>query len=148
MPYATLTDIANRVNKSVATVSRVLNGKDNEGIRISKKTRDTIIELARQLSYRPNYLARHLVKKDSRVIGLLIPDIMQVFFNEICYYLSRQLDREGYDLLLAHSYEEPEPERNAIEMILSRRVNGIIIAPAMGQSNLEPRMMFGATTCL
>jgi DNA-binding LacI/PurR family transcriptional regulator len=62
---------------------------------------------------------------------------MQVFFNEITYHLSRALDERGYDLLLAHSYEQPEPERKAIQMILSRRVNGIIIAPAMGQENLE-----------
>ena len=137
MPYATLADIAKRANKSIATVSRVLNGKENEGIRISKKTRDQILAMAKELNYHPNYLARHLVKKDSRVIGLLIPDIMQIFFNEICYHLSRLLYKRGYDLLLAHSYEDPEPERKAIEMILARRVNGIVVAPAMGQRNLE-----------
>jgi LacI family transcriptional regulator len=137
MPYITLADIAKRANKSVATVSRVLNGKENEGIRISKKTRDQILSLSKELNYHPNYLARHLVKKDSRVIGLIIPDIMQIFFNEICYHMSRLLDKRNYDLLLAHSYEDPEPERKAIEMILARRVNGIVVAPAMGQGNLE-----------
>jgi LacI family sucrose operon transcriptional repressor len=137
MPYATLADIARRANKSIATVSRVLNGKANEGIRISKQTEEQILALAKELNYRPNFLARHLVQKDSRVIGLLIPDIMQIFFNEICYHLSRRLGEAGYDILLAHSYEDPEPERKAIEMILSRRVNGIVVAPAKGQHNLE-----------
>jgi DNA-binding LacI/PurR family transcriptional regulator len=137
MGYATLEDIARKVNKSVATVSRVLNGKDREGIRISPKTREKILSLAKELNYHPNYLARHLVKKDSRVIGLLVPDVLQVFFNEITYHLSRELDARGYDLLLAHSYEEAQPESKAIRMILSRRVNGIIVAPAMGQMNLE-----------
>lgn len=137
MPYATLADIAKRANKSIATVSRVLNGKAEEGIPISEDTKQQILQLAKELNYRPNFLARHLVQKDSRVIGLLIPDIMQIFFNEICYHLSRKLDEAGYDILLAHSYEDPEPERRAIEMILSRRVNGIVVAPAKGQYNLE-----------
>jgi LacI family transcriptional regulator len=137
MPYATLADIAKRANKSIATVSRVLNGKADEGIQISVETKQQILALAKELNYRPNLLARHLVQKDSRVIGLLIPDIMQIFFNEICYHLSRKLDEAGYDILLAHSYEDPEPERKAIEMILSRRVNGIVVAPAKGQHNLE-----------
>jgi LacI family transcriptional regulator len=137
MPYATLADIAKRAKKSIATVSRVLNGKADEGIHISEKTKQQILTLAKELNYRPNFLARHLVQKDSRVIGLLIPDIMQIFFNEICYHLSRKLDEAGYDILLAHSYEDPEPERKAIEMILSRRVNGIVVAPAKGQHNLE-----------
>jgi LacI family transcriptional regulator len=137
MPYATLADIAKRAQKSIATVSRVLNGKADEGIHISEETKQQILTLAKELNYRPNLLARHLVQKDSRVIGLLIPDIMQIFFNEICYHLSRKLDETGYDILLAHSYEDPEPERKAIEMILSRRVNGIVVAPAKGQYNLE-----------
>jgi len=137
MPYATLADIAKRANKSIATVSRVLNGKAEEGIPISEETKQQILQLAKELNYRPNFLARHLVQKDSRVIGLLIPDIMQIFFNEICYHLSRKLDEAGYDILLAHSYEDPEPERRAIEMILSRRVNGIVVAPAKGQYYLE-----------
>ena len=137
MPYATLADIAKRANKSIATVSRVLNDKADEGIRISEETKQQILTFAKELNYRPNFLARHLVQKDSRVIGLLIPDIMQIFFNEICYYLSRKLNESGYDILLAHSYEDPEPERKAIEMILSRRVNGIVVAPAKGQHNLE-----------
>ena len=137
MPYATLADIARRANKSIATVSKVLNSKNTDGIRISQDTRDRIMALARELNYRPNYLARHLVKKDSRVIGLLIPDIMQIFFNEICYHMSRQLDEKGYDILLAHSYEEPEPEHKSIEMILARRVNGLVVAPARGKRNLK-----------
>jgi LacI family transcriptional regulator len=137
MPYATLADIAKRANKSIATVSRVLNGKADEGIHISEETKQQVLRLAKELNYRPNFLARHLVQKDSRVIGLLIPDIMQIFFNEICYHLSRRLGDAGYDILLAHSYEDPQPERKAIEMILSRRVNGIVVAPAKGQSNLE-----------
>jgi DNA-binding LacI/PurR family transcriptional regulator len=62
---------------------------------------------------------------------------MQIFFNEICYHLSRKLGDAGYDILLAHSYEDPQPERKAIEMILSRRVDGIVVAPAKGQTNLE-----------
>jgi len=134
--YATLADIARRVNKSIATVSKVLNGSGG-GIRVGRETREKILEAARELNYRPNYIARHLVKKGTRVIGLLIPDIMQSFFNEITYHLSRRLDEVGFDLLLAHSYESPMPERREVETILSRRVDGIVVAPAKGRENVE-----------
>ncbi len=137
MAYTTLEDIAKRAGKSIATVSRVLNGKADSGIRIGEETRRLIEEIARELNYRPNYNARHLKKRGSRVIGLLIPDIMQIYFNEICYHLSRRLDERGYDLLLSHSYEEAKPERRALETILSRRVDGIIVAPASGKENLS-----------
>ncbi len=136
MPYATLADIAKRVNKSIATVSKVLNGRDGGGIRVGKETREKILQAAKELNYRPNYIARHLVKKGTRVIGLLIPDIMQSFFNEITYHLSRRLDDRGFDILLAHSYENPIPERREVETILSRRVDGIVVAPACGKENI------------
>lgn len=137
MPYATLADIAKKVNKSIATVSRVLNGNENSGIKIGKETKEKILKVAKELNYRPNYIARHLVQKGTRVIGLIIPDIMQMFFNEITYYFSRCLDETGFDLLLAHSYENPIPERREIETILSRRVDGIVVAPAKGRKNVQ-----------
>lgn len=137
MKYATIEDIAKRANKSVATVSRVLNGKAREGIPISAATVEHILKIAEELNYRPNFLAKNLVERDSRVVGLIVPDIMQSFFNEICYNLSRDLYREGYDLILSHSYEDPDAERKSVEMLLSRRVSGIIIAPAMGRKNLD-----------
>ncbi len=136
MSYVTLEDIARQVHKSVATVSQVLNGKDGNGIRVGKETREKILKVSRELNYRPNYNARQLVTKGTKVIGLLIPDIMQMFFNEVTYHLSRRLSTAGYDLLLAHSYEDPVPEKREIETILSRRVDGIVVAPACGKENI------------
>jgi LacI family transcriptional regulator len=135
MQYSTIDDIAKRVNKSVATVSRVLNGKEKQGIPISVRTRDLILKTARELHYRPNILARNLVQGDSKVIGFVVPDIMQSYFNEICYFMNSRLNEAGYDMVLAHSYENPGTERHAIEMLLSRRVSGIIISPAAGVEN-------------
>lgn len=137
MQYPTIEDIARKVGKSVATVSRVLNGKENQGIPISAGTRDLILKTADEMNYRPNYLARNLVQGDSRVIGFVVPDIMQSYFNEICHHLSRRLGELGYDIVLAHSYENPAAERHSVEMLLSRRVSGIIISPAMGRENLS-----------
>ena len=86
---------------------------------------------------RDSYLAKNLVQGDSKVIGFVVPDIMQSYFNEICYHLSRKLDRVGYDIVLAHSYENPRSEKQSVEMLLSRRVSGIIISPAMGKENID-----------
>lgn len=135
MLYPTIEDIAKKVNKSVATVSRVLNGKEQQDIPISGKTRDLILKTAKELHYRPNFLAKNLVQGDSRVIGFVVPDIMQSYFNEICYYMNRKLNDAGYDMVLAHSYENSKTERHSIEMLLSRRVSGIVISPAMGRDN-------------
>ncbi len=136
MSYVTLEEIAREVHKSVATVSHVLNGRTGTGIRVSRETREKILKVARELNYRPNYNARQLVTKGTKVVGLLIPDIMQMFFNEVTYHFSRLLGNAGYTLLLAHSYEDPAPEKREIETILSRRVDGIVVAPARGRGNI------------
>lgn len=137
MGYATLEDIAKKAQKSVATVSRVLNGKARQGIPISDATIEQITGIANELNYRPNYLAKNLVERDSRVVGLIVPDIMQSYFNQICYHLSQELSRAGYDLILCHSFEDTQLEQKAVEMLLSRRVSGILLAPAMGQKNAK-----------
>jgi len=137
MSYATLEDIAKKAKKSVATVSRVLNGKARQGIPISESTIEQIMGIARELNYRPNFLAKNLVERDSRVVGLVVPDIMQSFFNEICYHLSQELSEAGYDLILCHSYEDAGLEQHSIEMLLSRRVSGILLAPVAGRKNAK-----------
>lgn len=135
--YSTIEDIAKKTGKSIATVSRVLNGIDQKGIPISKKTRDDVLAAASELGYVPNFAARALSLRNSMAIGLIIPDIMQLFFNQLCYTVSIKAEEKQYSIFLSHSYEDTNAERKSLDMMASRRVNGIILAPAMGDKNIE-----------
>jgi LacI family transcriptional regulator len=135
--YTTIEDIARKTGKSIATVSRVLNGIDQKGIPISSKTKEIVLSTARELGYVPNFAARALSLKNSMAIGLIIPDIMQLYFNELCYIISKLAAEKGYSIILSHSYEDSRAERKALEMLVSRRVNGIILAPCTGDKNMD-----------
>ncbi len=135
--YPTIEDIAKKTGKSIATVSRVLNGIDQKGIPISKKTKDEVLAASKELGYVPNFAAKALSLRNSMAIGLIIPDIMQLFFNELCYEVSKRAVDMNYSIFLSHSYEDTHAERKALETMISRRVNGIILAPAMNDENIE-----------
>ena len=74
---ATIKDIAVATGFSVTTISLVLNGKAHK---ISDETKKRILDAAEQMHYRPNQLAVSLVKKRSKTIGLIVPDIANVYF--------------------------------------------------------------------
>jgi LacI family transcriptional regulator len=135
--YVTIEDIAKKTGKSIATVSRVLNRSDKNGVPISIKTKDHVLSAIKELGYIPNYAARTLSQRNSMAIGLIIPDIMQVYFNELCYFISKQAEKNNYNIILSHSYENSTVEAREIEMLISRRVDGIILAPSMGEKNIE-----------
>jgi LacI family transcriptional regulator len=134
--FVTIEDIAKKTGKSISTVSRVLNGGAAKAL-ISKETTDLILEAVKELGYIPNYAARSLTQRNSMAIGLIIPDIMQIYFTELCYYISKEAEKNNYNIILSHSYENSEVEAREIEMLLSRRVDGIILAPSMGTHNIK-----------
>ena len=69
---ATIKDISQKAQVSIATVSKVLNGDYNK---VSDETKERILKIADELDYRPNLLARNLVRKKSTIIGLIVPDV-------------------------------------------------------------------------
>ena len=73
---ATIKDIAAETGFSVTTISLVLNGK---GYKISDETKNQILAKARELNYRPNQLAVSLVKRQSKTIGFIVPDILPIW---------------------------------------------------------------------
>ena len=76
----TIKDIAKEANVSTATVSKILNNKDQ---RISSQTRKRVLEIAKNKNYIPNSMARSLVTKKTNTIGLILPDITNPFFPEL-----------------------------------------------------------------
>ncbi len=128
-----LRDVAERLGISTAAVCKALKGHKD----ISEATRKRVLECVRELNYQPNLLARGLSRGRSRVIGLVIPELMHSFFAEAAHGVTQQTQAKGYTLLLADSGENPTTERQQVEMLLARRVDGLIIASAQPQEDVS-----------
>lgn len=125
-----LKDIAVRLNVSVNTVSRALRG----GKDIGEATRRRVAELARQMDYQPNLMARSLVTGKSSILGLIVPDLLNPFYAELAKSISRTLSQHSKSLILASSEEDPETERREAQAMLARGVEALLIA------SCQPRM--------
>lgn len=113
---------------SYSTISRVLNGKAKE-FRISKKTSQKILEVAKLLNYRPNLLARSLRLKRTMSIGLIVSDIRNPFFGEYASRIEKLLYGHGYSTILCNTNEISDNEELYLRVLEDRQVDGIIIAP-------------------
>jgi LacI family transcriptional regulator len=129
-PSATLRDVADAAGVSIATVSRVLTGA-----RPSRPaTRDRVLEAAAQLEYRPSAPARALKLQQTHTLGLLITDIENPFFPEVVRAVEDAAHLRGYAVLLCNATDDPERELAYIELLLERRVDGIIVAASQVSS--------------
>lgn len=128
----TLKKIAKDLGVSVVTVSKVLRNHED----ISKKTRDLVLQRARELGYRPNLTARSLVTGKSSLVGLLVPDLIHPFFAEVAQALAATLRKQGLYLLICSSEGDTELERNQVEHLLSRRLDAIVIASVGGDERV------------
>lgn len=119
-----LKDIAEALDVSIVTVSKVVRGKAD----VSAETRERILRKMEELNYKPNMLARSLASGRSYTIGLIVPDIADPFFAELARSLGAALRREQYQLLLASADESPSVEQHEIENLLQRGVDALLIA--------------------
>jgi LacI family transcriptional regulator len=123
---ATARDIAQAAGVSTSTVSHVLNGTRW----VSSELRERVIAAADALGYEPDALARSLRIRRSNTIGLLISDIANPFFTAVVRGVQDVLQARGYALIVSNSDEDPEKEAAYLRVLKSRRVDGIILAPA------------------
>ena len=128
----TLKEIAEDLGVSVVTVSKVLRNHED----IGKKTRDLVLQRARELGYRPNLTARSLVTGKSSLVGLLVPDLIHPFFAEVAQALAATLRKQGLYLLICSSEGDAELERSQVEHLLSRRLDAIVIASVGGDEQV------------
>jgi LacI family transcriptional regulator len=117
-------DIADELGVSLVTVSKVLRNKRDVG----EETRRRVLQLAEELHYQPNMLARGLASGRSFAIGLIVPDLLHSFFAELAKGVSARLKEDSYQLILASAEEEPDMERLEIENLLARGVDALLIA--------------------
>jgi len=129
---ATLKDVAELAGVHPSTVSRVLRKKEN--LIISDQTRQKILSAAKQLNYQPDQTARALRLKKSNTIGLIIPDISNPFFSQIAKSIEIESYESDYTLVVCNTNENQEKEIRYVQNLLSRGVDGLIIAPVQDSS--------------
>ena len=121
-----LKDIARDLGVSVVTVSKVLRNHAD----ISAETRERVLKRMKELNYRPNLAARTLITGRTYTVGLIVPDLLHAFFAQIAKALQGVLRKRGYGLLLSSSEEDPELERQELDLLLARRVDALLVASA------------------
>ncbi|PJF35089.1 MAG: LacI family transcriptional regulator [Candidatus Thermofonsia Clade 1 bacterium] len=122
---ATIKDIAQLAGVSLATVSRVLN---NTG-KVSPALRAQVLAAVETLNYQPNAPARSLRRRETRLIGVLIPQLNHPFFGTLAYSIERFLFAEGFRILVCSAEEDAEREAEYTQLLVRQRVDGAIVAP-------------------
>lgn len=118
-------DVAKKAGVSVSTVSRVV----GEYGYVSESVREKIQNICDELNYKPNVIARSLIKKKTNTIGLIITDIHNPFYIKILDVVEQIANQNGYSILLCNSGESLEKERLNIETLIRRQIDGLIIVP-------------------
>jgi len=126
MSKVTLKKIAEALDLSTATVSKAL--KDYSDISLETKLK--VKALADSLNYKPNPFAQSLRNKESKIIGLIIPEIVHDFFANIILGVTKTAEKHGYLVITLQSDESYGVEKKQIELLLSRNVDGILISLA------------------
>ncbi len=134
---ASIYDVARESKVSVFTVSAVINNKSHVG----KKLRERVEEAIKRLNYRPNLIARSLAKQRTHTIGMIVSDIANPFFPMVVRGAEDAAQRQGYNLLLCNSDDTLEKEETQIELLLSKRVDGILLTKAAGDLRPALRQM-------
>ncbi len=130
MKNSSLKDIAEALGVSKALVSLVLNNKGDER-GINKETQIRVREKAKELNYTPNQYARGLRVGKTDTIGLIVPDISNVFYGKLCKAIEMKASELGYDIMISNSYEDTEREIKLINNLLSKSIDGLILASSL-----------------
>jgi LacI family transcriptional regulator len=133
MKPTTLKEIAEILGISVATVSKAL--KDYPDV--SKKTKALVKELAVTMNYRPNSFAVNLRTKESKTIGLIIPEIVHHFFSSVIKGIVSQAEKKGYLVIILQSDESYDMEKKQMELLLSKNVDGLLVSLANATADFK-----------
>jgi LacI family transcriptional regulator len=120
----TIADVARRAGVSTATVSRVLSGVG----RASPETHARVEAAARDLGFRPSDVARSLKRRSTLTLGLIVTDIENPYFPQLVKAVEDAAIAEGYAILLCNADEDPEREASYLDLLVERRVDGLIVA--------------------
>ena len=126
MKNVTIKDVAKAAGVSYSTVSRALTGSPE----ISKETRERILQICKDMNYTANTVARSMVMKSTKLLGLILTSVNNPFMSEMAYHIDRQVRARGYSIILCNSSRDPEQERELFELMIGRQVDGVLLIPS------------------
>lgn len=131
----TIRDVAKKAQTSIATVSYALN---NEERYLRPELKERVIQAAQELGYVKNAAARSLKGKRRGILAILVAQFGNSFFTRMCVNVEDVARREGYIVTICNSYEDPQQERIVLERLITQRIDGCILCPALSKSqNLD-----------
>ncbi|NOR74869.1 MAG: substrate-binding domain-containing protein [Draconibacterium sp.] len=129
--HISLKDLANELGVSISTVSRALKNHPD----ISAELTTKIQKLAKERNYTPNPLAMGLLKQQTKMIGVIVPDIVTHFYSSIISGIEEVAKQHGYFIVIASSNESVEKEIESVENLLKSRVEGFIVCVSRETKN-------------
>jgi len=123
MKKVTIEDVAEMAGVSRQTVSRAINDKGE----ISPKTKERVLAAVEKLGYRPNRLAQGMVTQRTMTVGVVVPDITNLFFPEVARGVQDASRENGYNVLLCNTDDDPEEEIGNLKSLADHQVDGIIM---------------------
>jgi len=131
----TIYDVAREAKVSMATVSRVVNGNTN----VRSETKQRVEEVISRLGYRPNAVARGLASRKTTTIGVIIPDVTDVYFSELARGIDDVAQMYKYQIILANSDESNSKTVEVFESLLGKQVDGILFMGNMFDDNIRAK---------
>ncbi|MGB6994843.1 MAG: LacI family DNA-binding transcriptional regulator, partial [Thermoanaerobaculia bacterium] len=129
----TIRDVARKAGVSKSLVSMVIRGEQ----KVSATSREAVLKAAAELGYRPNLMARSLVQRRTRIVGVMVSDLANPFFGDVVSGIQQQAAELGYKVLFATGDRQHEREMEAIENLLELWVDGLILAgPRIDQESI------------
>ncbi len=119
----TIYDIADRAGVSIATVSRVVNGSD----KVRPKTKEKVLKVIEEAGYTPNVFAQGLGLNTMHTIGILVPDISDLYMSNAVSCLEDALHLCGYDCILSGSGFDLPSKRSHVQLLLSKKIDALIL---------------------
>lgn len=131
MKYITLKMVAERAGVSVNTVSRAINNKSD----INEETKKRVLKVAQELGYVQNATAVALRTKKTRTLGVVIADNRNPFYAEVLNGIEEAAREKNYHIILANTQRDYQKEEEAINLLLAKRVDGLLITPVQDRND-------------
>jgi DNA-binding LacI/PurR family transcriptional regulator len=123
---STIYDVAKIAGVSPSTISRVMNTPEI----VAEDTRQKVMNVVKELAYIPNMIAANMPRRRTNYIGLIIPDITNIFFSNLVRGVQDVCEKHGYSVLVVNSDDSQEKEGRYLKLLYSRRVDGVILTVA------------------
>jgi LacI family transcriptional regulator len=133
----TMADVAREAGVSLQTVSRAINDKSE----ISVDTKQRVLEVVKQLGFRPSGIARSLATRRTTSVGLVVPDITNPFFSEIARGVEDVAHAHAYNVFLCNTDEDIQREKAVLDSLLEKQVDGLVLfSSRLDQKDLLERL--------